>query len=85
MKLIDACDAAYRNGYEKGKADATKEGEWEEHSDFLCDTFYRCSVCGEDFVTIEGTPIENSWNFCPNCGAKMKGINRKENGDEDND
>ena len=27
--------------------------------------FYRCSECGEDAI---GEP-----NYCPNCGAKMKG------------
>ena len=49
-------------------------GEWEEITDDWSDeTIYRCSVCGEDFVTIDCTPVENLYNFCPNCGAKMEG------------
>ena len=26
---------------------------------------YKCSLCGEDHT--------DAWQFCPNCGAKMKG------------
>lgn len=29
----------------------------------------RCSVCDEPFLENNGT-----WNFCPNCGADMRGI-----------
>ena len=32
---------------------------------------YKCSACGEIQVLIYGTPNENGWNYCPNCGAKM--------------
>jgi hypothetical protein len=38
------------------------EGEW-------LDNLY-CSVCGYYYDTGE---YSNSRNFCPNCGAKMKG------------
>ena len=48
------------------------EDDWNE------ETIYQCSVCKEEFVTIDGTPPENLWNYCPNCGAKMDGGN--ENG-----
>ena len=34
------------------------------------DTF-ECSVCKEPFTLIYGTPKDNLYNFCPNCGAKM--------------
>ena len=47
-----------------------RHGRWiEQEADM--DTIYECSVCGEPFVTIEGTPADNLWNYCPNCGAKM--------------
>ena len=47
-----------------------KHGRWiEQEADM--DTIYECSVCGEPFVTLEGTPADNLWNYCPNCGAKM--------------
>lgn len=35
------------------------------------DTYYTCSNCEEDLVTIDGTPSENLWNYCPYCGAQM--------------
>ena len=49
-----------------------RHGRWiEQEADM--DTIYECSVCGEPFVTIEGTPADNLWNYCPNCGASMRG------------
>lgn len=48
-----------------------KQGEWtifDEESNT-----YECTICGEPWTLIEGTPKENYMNFCPNCGAKMKG------------
>ena len=48
-------------------------GEWEEITDDWSDeTIYSCAVCKEDFVTIDGTPAENLYNFCPNCGTDMR-------------
>lgn len=52
---------------------AEKTGRWIEQDDEYNDTIYQCSVCGEEFVTIEGTPADNLWNYCPNCGARMEG------------
>ena len=34
---------------------------------------YVCSVCGEPWTLNAGTPQENNMNFCPNCGADMRG------------
>jgi DNA-directed RNA polymerase subunit RPC12/RpoP len=46
--------------------------EWEEiEDDWNLETIYKCSSCKEEFVTIDGTPADNLWNYCPNCGAKM--------------
>ena len=39
------------------------------------DTF-ECSVCKEPFTLICGTPKDNLYNFCPNCGADMRGENK---------
>lgn len=50
--------------------------EWDViEDDYHFDTIYKCSACKEEFVTIDGTPAENLWNYCPNCGAKMDGGN----------
>jgi len=50
-----------------------KHGRWIECEDSLMDVYYECSVCGEAFFLDEGTPDENCYKFCPNCGAKMDG------------
>ena len=34
---------------------------------------WECSECHEPFTLIEGTPEENTFYFCPRCGAKMEG------------
>lgn len=47
-------------------------GEWKVIEDcYLLDTIYQCSACKEEFVTIDGTPAENLWKYCPYCGAIM--------------
>ena len=52
------------------------------HGKWLCsDDMYEtavCSVCNCD--TEEPYEyVKKSWNFCPNCGAKMDGAERKDN------
>lgn len=48
-----------------------KKGHWIEKGDYNMDVYYDCSVCGESWTTIEGTPWENGMNYCPHCGADM--------------
>ena len=48
-----------------------EKGYWIEISDYYCDTVYECSNCGTYWDTIEGTPVDNLWNYCPNCGKPM--------------
>lgn len=48
-----------------------KIGHWIEKDGFDGDTYYDCSECGESFCLIDGTPTDNLYNYCPNCGAKM--------------
>lgn len=47
-------------------------GKWIEHQDCRGDTYYTCSCCDEEWTTIEGDPMDNLMNFCPNCGADMR-------------
>ena len=49
-----------------------KTGRWIEKDGFDGDTYYDCSECGESFCLIYGTPTDNLYNYCPNCGAKME-------------
>ena len=63
----DAADAI-----EALQAQLPKRGEWKETDmGWDGDTAWVCSVCGEPWTLIDGTPKENNMNFCPNCGAKM--------------
>ena len=50
-----------------------EKGEWIEKEGYDGDTYYDCSVCGNSWTTIEGTPWDNGMDFCPNCGADMRG------------
>ena len=49
------------------------KGRWEVIEDWDGDDLYRCSECGSMFTLIDGTPEDNDYNFCPSCGADMKG------------
>lgn len=53
------------------KEQEAKTGHWIEKEDYNMDTYYDCSVCGESWTTIDGTPWQNGMNYCPHCGAKM--------------
>lgn len=44
-----------------------KIGEWVHHDGGYSD-HYECTACGTPIVLTE------RWKFCPNCGAKMRGI-----------
>ena len=62
-------EALYNAGYRKQSESIScgheNDGEWID----VEDTFlyrYKCSLCGE-------IKLGKMTNFCPNCGAKMKG------------
>ena len=58
-----------------------RHGRWEVSTDEWFETdVYTCSKCRESYVLVEGTPKENLWHYCPNCGAKM---DIKDGGDND--
>ena len=49
-------------------------GSWEGSTDDWFGTdVYTCTKCRESYVLVEGTPKQNLWHYCPNCGAKMDG------------
>lgn len=50
-----------------------RRGRWETKDGWDGDEYYACSSCGAEFVLIDGTPSDNDYNYCPNCGAKMDG------------
>ena len=66
--ILKYCEALYTAGYRK-----QSEGEWKEHPHFNFEggysgANYECSNCHfDDIYDLDNT------NYCPNCGAKMKG------------
>lgn len=47
---------------ERVLANAQRKGEW---LNYMYSDFCKCSVCG--------TISSSYWNYCPNCGADMRG------------
>ena len=43
-------------------------GRWIEQEKYTFGTMYDCSICGNRILD-----NGHSWNYCPNCGAKMDG------------
>ena len=35
------------------------------------DFAWKCPCCDELFVLMDGTPQDNEYNYCPNCGQAM--------------
>lgn len=52
--------------------DTVRHAHWEQpsYSDEENGVF-QCSNCKEAFVLISGSPKENKYEYCPNCGCKM--------------
>lgn len=60
--------------YEIPSADVApvRHGRFVPFEDVFLDTCWECSECGLQFYLADGgTPKENRYNYCPNCGAKM--------------
>lgn len=49
------------------------QGKWKTNEGYDGDEYYECSNCGEPWFFSAGTPKDNNMNFCPNCGADMRG------------
>lgn len=47
-------------------------GEWH----WIADDSPMCNICGNVFDTNDDADA-GLWNFCPNCGARMKGANNE--------
>ena len=47
-----------------------RHGRWIEQEKYTFGTMYDCSIC-DNRILDNG----HSWNYCPNCGADMRGSN----------
>ena len=72
-RSIDYCEDILEIVERQPAADVAevRHGRWIDYSDEYDGGYYECSVCGEPWVFIDGTPKDNNANYCPNCGAKM--------------
>ena len=57
----------------KALEQTSKKGHWIEKQGVMGDTYYDCSKCGESFGLMDGTPTDYMYNYCPVCGADMRG------------
>lgn len=69
--MDDKLEEAYRLGFEEGvRHTACARGVWLSHlvgsKEWGRET-ERCSLCG--FIDVD----KHTFNYCPNCGAKMEG------------
>lgn len=60
----DGREDRYIEGYEEAKRESARpQGEWKNVGFMVCE----CNNCKEQFHELEAN------NYCPNCGASMKG------------
>lgn len=82
LHVITGMDFVYRYKYnhiervckdfkDRSRFVELSHAEWVEDEDICNYLIYRCSNCNERFVLEEGTPLDNCYFYCPNCGAKM--------------
>lgn len=81
MKIHEATEQAYKNGYEKGRQDAVKHGRWvDRYGGKYVNPVYDCSECKKSALFRNDMDLLGNWksvqylsDYCPNCGARMDG------------
>ena len=56
----------------------SKTGHWVEIEDYNGDIHYQCDKCGEEFILIDGTPEDNNYWHCPNCGSYNREVRKND-------
>ncbi len=49
------------------------QGEWAIKCDEYDCEYAVCSCCGAEFYALDEDTIDMTYNYCPDCGVKMKG------------
>jgi hypothetical protein len=50
-----------------------KRGKWKiKQDDYDCE-YMKCSCCKEEFYPVDADTVDTTPNYCPNCGADMRG------------
>lgn len=53
-------------------AEPVRHGEWILNPcNIYNDATWVCSVCGKEWVLLDGTPHDNQMDYCSHCGARM--------------
>lgn len=72
-ELLKIAEDIYNTAYASAKANARPQGEWIDYNAY----YKTCSICkrtvGIDFLIQSYENPPKRINFCPNCGAEMKG------------
>ena len=72
VNIKDQIAGAYNEGYMCGNKEAEKarpQGEWY----YSCDKGWECNQCHEIVKDMPTCMRKALYNFCPNCGADMRG------------
>ena len=72
--ITDNFSKGYAQGYEDGKNEKAVNGHWKADTNKTyteCEDVWECSICGEPYYLETGTPEDNQYNYCPNCGARL--------------
>lgn len=73
MELVTQRNIAQMRKRFEAEKQLPKHGHWIEQEGYDGDVCFDCSVCGESWCLVEGTPADNDMRYCPHCGAKMDG------------
>lgn len=81
VKAIIECTTGYHKAIkdafdrvmELPTIESRAKGKWIRKEYYFDEWVDECSVCGEAYVMIDGTAMENGYNYCPHCGAYMRG------------
>lgn len=71
---LDYNAQAYKNRIEQLKCYNLPKGKWRHSDHFMSEDWYQCSNCKNEIFLEQGTlPQNEDYNYCPKCGADMRG------------
>lgn len=65
---VDAIDIKDVDAIPAADVAPVRHGRWIEQEKYTFGVMYDCSICGNRILD-----TGHSWNYCPNCGARMDG------------
>ena len=71
LKEVVETLAHYKDLEEQGDLVVQKHGHWEILTDEYDCEYMLCTACGGEFYPVDDDTVDSTYNYCPNCGAKM--------------